>query len=194
MTNPAGAADTTPQPVIAMTPAAVAAAAAAMAKAVDQKLGGGPSDLDTDDTAVDTSVNQEPAQRPARTKRSKQVNPQATQSNAADAAPQENDMSKTKTSKTKGGKKAKATPKAKAAPKGPGVIATIARMMQRKTGASKSEIHAQLVKDFPKRDKNALLTTASIQVNRYPKEHRLKVTKERSDKRGLVYYLAAPKA
>ncbi len=158
-----------------------------LAREVDAELGGGPSDKDPVPLPV----------MPIKRVRTKKVTPQVQETTvpAADAPAntQEAPVAKTKKTSKKSIKKTVVKKAAPAKDKGPGVIATIARMMERGNGASKSEIHAELVKLFPGRNKDALATTTSIQVNRYPTEHKRKVTKEKSDKRGLVYYMSKGK-
>lgn len=167
-----------------------------LARAVDARLGGGPSDHDEIPKVLDGEELPAVKTKSTKTRRRTSVPaPEGTTAASDAAVTTEPTMSTTKAKAKKTTKKAKTALKAKVvkAPKGPGVIDTIARMMQRSNGASKAEIHAELVKRFPDRDGDALLTTASLQVNRLPKERKLKVTKEKSDKRGLVYYLAEKK-
>jgi hypothetical protein len=197
----------------------IAAAAQQMAREVDARLGGGPSVADDAKEVTEVKrIKKQSAKHAAQERARAKVNPDTTavsltgdgkvvveekaaattspQDAAPTDAPSASQSEDTSMAKTKKNTKTKRAAKVKApkADKGPGVVATIARMMQRGNGASKAEIHAELIKVFPGRKKDALLTTASLQVNRYPKEHKLKVLKEKSDKRGLVYYLAKPKA
>jgi len=78
---------------------------------------------------------------------------------------------------------AKANKKTPAArPGGPGVIASIIETIARDRGGSIEEIVAVLVKKFPDREENGMRKTALIQANRNC------TSKERDQKRGLVYY------
>jgi hypothetical protein len=88
---------------------------------------------------------------------------------------QETDVKKAKKTKAAGKKPAKKT-------SGPGVIATIVETISRASGASLDEITTVLVKKFPDRKKASMEATAKIQASRNAKR------KEKSEKRGLVYY------
>jgi len=95
----------------------------------------------------------------------------------------------------KAAKKAAAKPAKKAAkkaakkssdkpsvPRGEGVIATIIKTIGRANGASADEILEVLVKAFPDRQPESMRKTIMIQANKNAK------SKERSEKRGVVYY------
>jgi hypothetical protein len=92
--------------------------------------------------------------------------------------------------KTKGKKAAKAKTKKANGGAGAirkvGVIDVIKHELCKERGASTTEIHAKLVEKFPDRDPEGMLSTVRVQVNRLAKA--LKITKERDEKRGLVYY------
>ena len=67
-------------------------------------------------------------------------------------------------------------------PRGEGVIATIIKTIGRANGASADEILEVLVKAFPDRQPESMRKTIMIQANKNAK------SKERSEKRGVVYY------
>lgn len=66
--------------------------------------------------------------------------------------------------------------------KGPGVIKTIVETISRDRGATTEECLAVLVKEFPDREADGMRKTVLIQANKNC------TSKERDDKRGLVYY------
>lgn len=79
----------------------------------------------------------------------------------------------------------KKKPKAKKVGMKPvGVIAAIVDLISRDKGASIKEIVAALVKKFPDRDESGMLSTSRIQAAKHA------TSKERDEKRGLVYYKA----
>lgn len=79
--------------------------------------------------------------------------------------------------------KKKAPAKKKAGgPKGPGVIATIVETISQPGGASAEEVLKVLVKKFPDRSPDSMITTVKIQANKNAKK------KERDEKRGVVYF------
>ncbi len=97
------------------------------------------------------------------------------------------DVKAKKPAKTAKGKAAKAEKPAKAAkakadkPTGPRVIASIVEIVQakavRKTGVTKEEILAELVKRFPDREEKAMKSTIGVQVpGRLIREKGLKLT------------------
>lgn len=97
-----------------------------------------------------------------------------------------------KATKTKATKAAKTNGNG-APPRKVGVIDEIKRMTQRASGASVAEIVESLVKKFPERPVDGMTTTVRIQVQRLPSKLNLKMSKEKDEKRGLVYSLAADK-
>ena len=64
----------------------------------------------------------------------------------------------------------------------PGVIATIVETIGRPTGASINELVAVLSKQFPDREPDGMRATCRIQANANARR------KDRTEKRGLVYY------
>jgi len=98
-------------------------------------------------------------------------------------------------SAAKGAKKSgeKAAPKEKS---GPGVIGTIALMMERKNGASVNEIMERLTANFPDRQPDSMIKTARIQVRRLYKSRGVKAPEKfitDDEKRGRVYHLPSEK-
>jgi len=87
--------------------------------------------------------------------------------------------------------KKKAPAAKKAAIKKVGVIDEITKLMERKTGATVNEMVDVLATKFPDRDPAGMKATCRIQVSRIPKKTGRAVTKTKTDKRGLVYTLAA---
>jgi hypothetical protein len=63
-----------------------------------------------------------------------------------------------------------------------GVIATIVETISRERGASSTEILENLVKKFPDRDADGMKATIRIQAAKNA------TSKERDEKRGLVYF------
>ena len=74
-----------------------------------------------------------------------------------------------------------------AKPKG-GVIASIVEIISRERGATIDEIVAILSKKFPDRDEVGMAATARVQANANC------TSKERDEKRGLVYFRRGKKA
>ena len=64
----------------------------------------------------------------------------------------------------------------------PGVIATVIETISRDKGATKDEILAILIKKFPDRDADGMAKTVLIQCAKNA------TSKDRVEKRGLVYY------
>lgn len=84
--------------------------------------------------------------------------------------------------KTKKTAAKKSGAKPAATPRGEGVIATIIKTIGRANGASADECLEVLVKAFPDRAPESMRKTVMIQANKNAK------SKERSEKRGVVYY------
>lgn len=92
------------------------------------------------------------------------------------------DMAAAKKAAAKKGKRPE-----KAAKDGPGVIDTILECMGRDKGAAVEEMVEVLAKRFPDRSADGMRKTVRVQTSRLAaKGH--KITKERDEKRGLVYY------
>jgi hypothetical protein len=70
----------------------------------------------------------------------------------------------------------------KVATERPGVISVIVETIARKTGATVEKLVAVLVKKFPDRDADGMRATRRTQVSRYA------TSKDRDEKRGLVYF------
>jgi hypothetical protein len=101
------------------------------------------------------------------------------------AVTQESEMTAKKakaTKRTAVAKKATNGNGAAKAAKGPGVIATIVDCISKEKGATSEECLAVLVKAFPDRDPDGMIKTIRIQAAKNAS------SKERDEKRGLVYY------
>jgi hypothetical protein len=77
---------------------------------------------------------------------------------------------------------AKKTAKGSTGAAKPGVISTIVEIISRETGATADEILTVLVKKFPDRDPDGMRKTIGIQASKNSS------SKERDEKRGLIYY------
>ena len=82
-------------------------------------------------------------------------------------------------------------PKEKKPGRGPGVIAEIIRVASRTRGATINEVVDELAKKFPDRSPKSMKTTTGIQLSTGLKKRGLTVTKEKDEKRGTVYTVAA---
>lgn len=63
----------------------------------------------------------------------------------------------------------------------PGVISAICEMMDRPQGATRLEIHTELVRRFPNRDPDGMMSTIKINVRKYC------TSADKDPKRGTIY-------
>lgn len=90
--------------------------------------------------------------------------------------------------------------KAERAPKGEGVLDVLAQLVQRPEGCTQKEAHAELVKRFPDRAADSMLSTVKVQLGgkgdkagaRLAKDRKLAITAKEDEKRGGLVLTGKP--